>query len=123
LEQQIAACKVMKWRTFSTNAVCFHWCSCYSPQHVLKCLHASLVLLPNLPSDRHVSYKKLLQALIREGDIVEDASTFFLILAGTVKVFVIMPTAMTGFGQEVASLSVGEVRTLPSVRLRFLAHS
>ena len=57
LEQQIAACKVMKWRTFSTNAVCFHWCSCYSPQHVLKCLHASPVLLPNLPSDRHVSYE------------------------------------------------------------------
>ncbi len=54
----------------------------------------------------------LYQVLIREGDIVDDSSTFFLILSGTVKVFVITPTAQTGFGLEVASLTVGEVHAV-----------
>jgi CRP-like cAMP-binding protein len=52
------------------------------------------------------------QIVIKEGDMVEDTSMFYIILSGTVKVFVITPTSSQGYGQEVATLSVGEVRTL-----------
>ena len=58
------------------------------------------------------------QVLIKEGDTVEDTSMFYIILAGTIKVCVITPANPVGFGQEVATLSVGEVRTRQSIAFR-----
>lgn len=52
---------------------------------------------------------RCVQILIREGDVVEDSSLFHVILSGNLKVYVITPTASTGYGLEVATLSIGEV--------------
>jgi hypothetical protein len=53
--------------------------------------------------------------------MVEDSAMFYIILSGTVKVYVITPTASHGYGQEVAILSVGEVRWPISGKQRAVA--
>ncbi len=100
LEQQAAVCRVMNCISFKPETVCVA-ISLELVSVGTRC-HCSVAVCPHRPGC-------VVQCLIREGDPVEDTASFFIILSGNVKVFVHTATSTSVLGQEVATLSVGEV--------------